>query len=89
MCVYKHKPEAMAIRDLLEPLQHTGGGKFGTLSLCLVELLEPSLQMKLQMKSFGLAKLLQTASVCDVCKGREPHTTLTGEELSWSWCKAH
>lgn len=87
--MHKHKPEAMAIRDLLEPVQHTGGGKFRTLSLPLVELSELSLQMKLQMKSFGLAKLFQTASVCDVCKGRELHTIHRGEELPWSWCKAH
>lgn len=75
MYMYKCETEVMAIRDLLESLQHTGGGKLGTLSLPLVELSKPSLQMKLQMKSFGLAKLFKTDSVCDVHKGREPHAS--------------
>ena len=76
MYVYKCKTEVMAIRDLQESLQHTGGGKLGTLSLPLVELSKPSLQVKLQMKSFGLAKLFKMASVYDVRKGREPHASL-------------
>lgn len=76
MYTYKCKTEAMAIGDLLESLQHTGDGKLGTLSLPLVELSKPCLQMKLQMKSFGLAKLFKTASVCDVRKGREPRASL-------------
>lgn len=79
--MYKCKTEVMAIRDLLESLQHTGGGKLGTLSLPLVELSKPSLQMKLQMKSFGLAKLLKTARVCDVRKGRAPHVSPRKMEL--------
>lgn len=72
----KCETEVMAIRDLPESLQHTGGGNPGSFSLPLVELSKPSLQMKLQMKSFGLAKLFETASVCDVRKGREPHASL-------------
>lgn len=72
MCMYKCETEAMAIRDVLESSQHTSGGKLGTLSLPLVELSKPSLQMKLQMKSFGLAKLFKMVNVCGVHKGREP-----------------
>lgn len=58
-------------------------GSFGTLSLPLVELSKPSPQMKLQMKSFGLAKLFKMALVCDVHKGRKPHASLhkTGAAL--------
>lgn len=87
-CVCTNTNQKRWLSGTLEPVQHTGGEKFGTLSLPLVEL-EPSLRIKLQMQSFGLAKLFQTASVCDVCKGREPHTACTGEELPCSWCKAH
>lgn len=72
-CLCTNTKQKWWLSGTLEPIQHTGGEKFGTLSLPLVEL-EPSLRIKLQMQSFGLAKLFQTASVCDVCKGREPHT---------------
>jgi len=35
---------------------------------------KPSLEMKLRMKSFGLAKLFKT-SVCGVCKGKDPRAS--------------
>lgn len=75
MYMYKCETEAMAIRDILESLPHAGGRKLGTLSLPLVELSKPSLQMKHQRKSLGLAKLLKTAGVCGVRKGRDPHVS--------------
>lgn len=56
MRVYKCKAEVMAIRDFLESLQHTGGGKIVTHSLPVVGLSKLCLQVKLQMKAFGLAK---------------------------------
>lgn len=71
MCKCKCKPEVMVIGDVLESLQHADGGNLGTLSLPSVELSGPSLHMKLQLRSSGLTKLFQTASICDVCKRRE------------------
>lgn len=66
---------------------NTGGGKLRTLSLPLAELSKMSLQIKLQMKNFGWAKLCKPASVCDVCLPVQDRSCLEvgAENAKRSW----